>query len=1498
MLRRCFQNPHARCILFYVRRMLIAAAAALVVFAALWVWPRRSSLPVGRERPLPSKSVQPDIPAASEPVGNTSPPAIPQKAISIQRNSPHLLDEQAFQLSQWPDAVLDRDPDFGTPHYIRRRGGLLSPPAPGSSPQAVLSSFIRANDRTMTLHPSDLEPPNARVVQDYTTRHNGIRRVRWQQQHEGLDIFGAHLTLNLTRDNEIINVSSRALYIPSVLFHDVEPVDEARAMDIAREQMGGGAVRKTYLVRKVWYPLDMISCVVGWEVAIECEGNDEAHDMVIRADTGKIVFDQSLTWSAENIGLNVYIGDSPVPTTPGPYEPTNFTPVEASRLMLILTALDTNASPEGWIPDGSNELLGNNADVYADWNDDNLPDQARLTGFPYRVFDRAVDLTKHPTNYVDFSQVQGFYWANFFHDRLYALGFDEPAGNFQQDNFGRGGLGGDRFKIEVQNGASLGFSYANKAYYTGFGDGTEGKLTVSIFSRTSPLRDGALDGHLVLHEMTHGLTSRIIGNGYGLTTVQPRGMAEGWSDFFALSLLSEAGDPIDACYPFGDYAAMYSPPTSNLYFGIRRFPYSADMTKAPQTFADTDPNQISFPPEIPRNPYFGAPEADQVHNIGEIWCLALWEYRANLIEQYGFAGNGLIEQLVVDGLKLTPDNPRFDQARDAILQADLVDFGASNSIALWRGFAKRGLGYSAVVPEPQSTVGIQEAFDLPFALTTTVTEAVGDGDGYVEPGETANMAGSLTSHELDLFDVTGLLSTSFTNITLVVSNAAFANVPAGNTVTSAAPFVFDVATNFPGFTDATFTLRITADKGWFDQTIVVRIGNPYDYPPEILGVVATNITETNAWVSWNTGIPSTGSVFYGETTNYGMTALSIQPMGTNHAADLTNLVKGTDYHFQIQAFGTNGLMSLSTDMTFRTRSRIYVYTDSLATQELGTIEAPFKSLQAAAEAAKTTGDDILVAMGTYTGTNPEAVLNLDGVDYDLTVFGGYSPDFSEQTPELYETVIDGKYQRRGIRLDNGAKLSISGVTITQGSGEWGGGVHVRKSTFDGLECLIKDNVATTGVNTIGGGLYATLASEAQLQHCVLMGNLARSGGGMCIVSSGTELNILHCLIDGNTATHNGGGVNLGLGAELNAFGSLIIRNVSQELGGGFSVAPACNASLVLCSLSDNVVLFATDPEFDGGGGIAVAGSAAGQSTILLRNSVIISNQAAFGADVKERPYGAGSVDIIAEYCVIGDIYGNLTVSNNLINADPSFANPAAGDFHILYGSPCIDAGSPDYAGGDNDMDGEPRPFSLRVDIGADEFTDVDGDNIADYWETNYFGSITVSDGTGNPDNDGLTDFQEYMIQTDPLNPDTDGDEGNDGFEVGLGMNPLVPDQDSDGMADGWEAHRGLNPWNNDSGEDPDGDGVVNLDEYIADTDPLNGDSFLGLLSLGEFWNGQRVDWKGGVNAWQMLDFSEGIDSTCTWETLAAFPPPRPVTNAVVIFGLNPTNGILRIRAQR
>lgn len=77
--------------------------------------------------------------------------------------------------------------------------------------------------------------------------------------------------------------------------------------------------------------------------------------------------------------------------------------------------------------------------------------------------------------------------------------------------------------------------------------------------------------------------------------------------------------------------------------------------------------------------------------------------------------------------------------------------------------------------------------------------------------------------------------------------------------------------------------------------------------------------------------------------------------------------------------------------------------------------------------------------------------------------------------------------------------------------------------------------------------------------------------------------------------------------------------------------------------------------------------------------------------------------------------------------------------------------------------------------------------------------------------------------TDPESADSDGDGIDDGRELHLGMNPMRIDTDSDGMPDDWELAHGLNPLDpSDAGLDPDGDGLTNLEEYLAGTSPGEG----------------------------------------------------------------------------
>src|SRR5206468_12176228 len=202
--------------------------------------------------------------------------------------------------------------------------------------------------------------------------------------------------------------------------------------------------------------------------------------------------------------------------------------------------------------------------------------------------------------------------------------------------------------------------------------------------------------------------------------LQTEGMGEGWSDFYALTLLTEEADDIRGNFLEGAYVTyQFFGLTQNYYYGIRRYPYTTDLTKNPLTFKDIDPNQISPHPGAPVSPIdpINALDANEVHHQGEVWCVTLGEARAKLIEKYGFArGKQLILQLVTDGMKLGPINPNFLEARDAIIQADFVDNGGLDFDELWSAFAKRGMGFSAAAPPSYSTAGVREAFNLPDAL--------------------------------------------------------------------------------------------------------------------------------------------------------------------------------------------------------------------------------------------------------------------------------------------------------------------------------------------------------------------------------------------------------------------------------------------------------------------------------------------------------------------------------------------------------------------------------------------------------------------------------------------------------------------------------------------------------------------------------------------------------------------------------------------------------------
>ena len=88
------------------------------------------------------------------------------------------------------------------------------------------------------------------------------------------------------------------------------------------------------------------------------------------------------------------------------------------------------------------------------------------------------------------------------------------------------------------------------------------------------------------------------------------------------------------------------------------------------------------------------------------------------------------------------------------------------------------------------------------------------------------------------------------------------------------------------------------------------------------------------------------------------------------------------------------------------------------------------------------------------------------------------------------------------------------------------------------------------------------------------------------------------------------------------------------------------------------------------------------------------------------------------------------------------------------------------------------PTAEAVDL---QSNDKDNDGMADDWElTHGLNPDDLSDASLDPDNDGLSNLQEYQQQTNPNKPDTDGDGAGDGEEVDAGTDPIDPNSKPEG----------------------------------------------------------------------------------------------------------------------
>ena len=362
---------------------------------------------------------------------------------------------------------------------------------------------------------------------------------------------------------------------------------------------------------------------------------------------------------------------------------------------------DATASPFGWHDtDGIagaefTIMRGNNVHVYEDSDSNNVPPAVEPDCGATLVCDFPIDLTMEPAAYTDASVANLFYWNNTIHDVQYLYGFDEVAGNFQFNNYGNGGLGGDDVRAEAQDGSGF-----NNANFSTPPDGNQPRMQMFLFNITTPGRDGDLDAGIIVHEYGHGISNRLVGgpsNVSCLSNLQQPG--EGLSDWWFLAYTPQPFHTGETVRGAGTY--VLGQPIDGP--GVRPQPYSTDPAVNDYTYESI--STLSVP-----------------HGVGSVWAQAAWEVYWALVDEHGFdpdlhnpaggSGNQRMMLYVNEGLKNSACSPAFTDVRDGYIQAAVDNFGGEDVCTLWEAFAAFGLGVDASSGGPNSTSAVN-GFELP-----------------------------------------------------------------------------------------------------------------------------------------------------------------------------------------------------------------------------------------------------------------------------------------------------------------------------------------------------------------------------------------------------------------------------------------------------------------------------------------------------------------------------------------------------------------------------------------------------------------------------------------------------------------------------------------------------------------------------------------------------------------------------------------------------------------
>ncbi|HET6695183.1 MAG TPA: M36 family metallopeptidase [Gaiellaceae bacterium] len=351
--------------------------------------------------------------------------------------------------------------------------GAMSASDSGQSPPdavAVALEYVSANADELGVGAADVG--DLFVSSVVPSRASGATHVNLNQRFRGLEVFGGNATISVARDGSVF-FASGALVADLADASGNADLSAVEAVEAAADELDlaepsglrvlsrsgdeavvsrGGISDETIPAKLGWQSTED-GLRLAWQVTIDDSEAVDLWNAAVDAETGALL--NADNWTAHG---------SPNPVIDGSSDRVfafpKGDPNDGPRTIDANPA-DAFASPFGWhdtngvVGPEFTRTQGNNVHAYSDRDANNLPDPlSDPDGGATLTFDFPADIVNdQPQNYVDAAVTNLFYWCNNVHDLTYQYGFDEASGNFQVNNYGRGGVGGDDVRCEAQDGS-------------------------------------------------------------------------------------------------------------------------------------------------------------------------------------------------------------------------------------------------------------------------------------------------------------------------------------------------------------------------------------------------------------------------------------------------------------------------------------------------------------------------------------------------------------------------------------------------------------------------------------------------------------------------------------------------------------------------------------------------------------------------------------------------------------------------------------------------------------------------------------------------------------------------------------------------------------------------------------------------------------------------------------------------------------------------------------